>query len=279
MNFAAVLALVLTGLLPIAPVMAQGASADHDALENARTRLSRDPADVAALRDGVQAAMRVGLIDLAAAYARRAQQLAPTDAVVMAARGAIEVHRGRPREGLALFAEADRGGAASSTFADDRALGYDLIGDQPSAQYYYAIANRAAPDEETLRRYALSLAISGDFATGDAMLRPLRNTSDRAAWRVHAFMLAIDGRPGEAKEVLRRILPPDLASALGPYMDALPGLSRAQQAAAANLGIFPIIEGVATNSSGASGMDRSVRRRPGSGPDAAPDDDPDEHDE
>ncbi|WP_127612830.1 hypothetical protein [Croceicoccus ponticola] len=213
------------------------------ALEDARARLMRNPGDVAALRDAIQAAMRVGMVDMAASYALRAQQLSPGDPIVTAARGAIEVHRGRPREGLLLFGEADKAGAGEGPFVADRALGYDLIGDQPSAQYYYGLARRQSPDDEISRRYALSLAIIGDFATGDAMLRPLLNVQDRAAWRTHAFMLAIDGRPAEARAVLDRILPPDLAAQIGPYMDTIPRLSRAQQAAAANLGLFPAFPG------------------------------------
>ena len=211
------------------------------ALDDARERLGRDPGDVAAMRDAVQAAMRLGQIDMAAAYARRAQQLAPGDAVITASRGAIEVHRGRPREALQLFAQADRAGVDEEAFVADRALAYDLIGDQPSAQYYYALAQRFTPDDEVLRRYALSLAIIGDYDTGEAMLRPLLNVEDPAAWRMHAFMLAISGQAVEARRVLNKMLPSDLALQLGPYMDAMPRLSRAQQAAAANLGLFPAL--------------------------------------
>ncbi|HEX2793836.1 MAG TPA: hypothetical protein VHN58_05335 [Croceicoccus sp.] len=250
-RFAAALSLAfLVAAMPL-PTAAQSIrstpGANERALENARTRLGRNAGDLAALRDAVQAAMRLGLIDMAAAYALRAQQLAPNDAMITAARGAIEVHRGRAQEGLALFAKADQARVPESAFAADRALGYDLIGDQPSAQYYYALAHRQSPDDEVLRRYALSLAISGDAATGAAMLRPLLNVQDRAAWRTHAFMLAIDRKAQEARKVLEQTLPADLAAQLGPYMDAMPLLTRAQQAAAANLGVFPALHGLSTN--------------------------------
>ena len=239
-------------LIPIAlgaaltfPVAAQTVRAlpnsRESALEDARARLMRDPADIGALRDAAQAAMRLGNVDMAAAYAARAEQLAPGDPVITAARGAVEIHRGRPREGLLLFGQADLAGAPQDAFVADRALGYDLIGDQPSAQYYYSIATRVTHDDEVLRRYALSLAIIGDFATGEAMLRPLLDLQDRAAWRIYAFMLAIDGRPDEAQAVLERILPADMAAELAPYMAEMPVLTRGQQAAAANLGLFPAL--------------------------------------
>lgn len=236
-------------------------SNNERALRDARERLMRDPADIAALRDATQAAMRLGDVDTAASYAKRAQQLAPGDPVITAARGAVEIHRGRPREGLLLFGQADQMGAPTEAFMADRALGYDLVGDQPSAQYYYALATRATHDDEVLRRYALSLAIVGDYATGDAMLRPLLNVQDRAAWRMHAFMLAIDGRASEAQGVLERILPQEMAAELAPYMIAMPTLSRAQQAAAANLGLFPSLQGANTGAAG-----REPRRRPEAAP-------------
>ncbi|WP_066555833.1 hypothetical protein [Croceicoccus bisphenolivorans] len=243
------------------------ADSNERALEDARERLGRNAGDVAALRDAIQAAMRLGKLDMAGLYALRAQQLAPKDPVIMAARGAIQIHEGRPKEGLALFAQADKAGVAPDAFVADRALGYDLIGDQPSAQYYYAVARRQSPDDEVLRRYALSLAIIGDFDTGDAMLRPLLNVQDRPAWRIHAFMLAINGRAAEAKDVLATILPAELATQLGPYMDAMPRLSRAQQAAAANLGLFPALAGLPQGVAGQPAMaSRAPRRRP----DAAP---------
>lgn len=239
------------------------------ALADARERLIQNPGDVNALRDGVQAALRLGLLNLAASYAERAQQLSPGDGVITAARGAIEVHRARPREGLLLFAEADKIGVPEDVFSSDRALGYDLIGDQPSAQYYYALARRQSPDDETLRRYALSLAIIGDFETGEAMLRPLINVQDSASLRMHAFMLAISGRVAEARKVLEETVPPELAEQLAPYMDAMPRLSRAQQAAAANLGLFPSLASLGTPAPqpfAASTMPAATsRRRPDAG--------------
>ncbi len=242
-RLAAAFSLVWLAFAATVPAQAQAmrtpSGVNERALEDARSRLGRNAGDLAALRDAVQAAMRLGMIDMAAAYALRAQQLAPGDATITAARGAIEIHRGRAQEGLALFAKADQARVSETAFAADRALGYDLIGDQPSAQYYYALAHRQSPDDEVLRRYALSLAISGDATTGAAMLRPLLNVQDRGAWRTHAFMLAIDRKSQEARKVLEQTLPADLAAQLGPYMDAMPYLTRAQQAAAANLGIFP----------------------------------------
>jgi len=241
-------------------------SVDERALETAQSRLMRSPRDIGALRDALQAAMRLGEVEMAATYAARAQQLAPGDPLVIAARGAIEVNRGRPQEGLLLFAEADAAGAKAEQFVADRALGYDLIGDQPSAQYYYAIGARLAPDDEITRRYALSLAIIGNYVAGEEMLRPLLKAQDRGAWRTYAFMLAIAGRQAEARKVLTSTLPNELAEQLAPYMQSLPILSRAQQAAAANLGIFPKIQGYTSPepvTGTAQTSNRKKRRRPG----------------
>lgn len=263
-------AFLLAGSLSLAePAMGDtlrsSSNSDERTLAAARSQLIRDPSDIGALHDAVRAAVRLGQIDIAAAYVERARQVAPKDAFMIAARGAIAVLRGLPNDGLLLFGQADLAGVAIGEFLPERALGYDLIGDQPSAQYYYAAAHTTAPDDEVLRRYALSLAISGDFATGNAMLRPLLDLQDRGAWRIHAFMLAIDGRPDEAQAVLDSTLPENLAAALAPYMAAMPSLSRAQQAAAANLGIFPKLQGIA-GSDGAGGTGpspgRAQRRRP-----------------
>ena len=52
-------------------------------------------------------------------------------------------------------------------------------------------------------------------------------------------MFAITGQVEEAVTVARTLLPPDLAAAITPYLRYMPRLTRAQQAAAANLGAFP----------------------------------------
>jgi hypothetical protein len=70
-------------------------------------------------------------------------------------------------------------------------------------------------------------------------LLPLLKKQDKAAWRTRAFGLAIVGQTKEAGRIVKTLLPGRLAEGITPYLDYMPRLTRAQQAAAANLGIFP----------------------------------------
>jgi hypothetical protein len=71
------------------------------------------------------------------------------------------------------------------------------------------------------------------------MLMPLLRKQDKPAWRAHAFALAIAGRTKEAVDTVNAILPGPLAQSVTPYLRYMPRLTRAQQAAAGNLGKFP----------------------------------------
>jgi hypothetical protein len=90
-----------------------------------------------------------------------------------------------------------------------------------------------------VRRLALSQAISGDLQTSEATLLPLLQRSDLAAYRTRAFALAILGKGEEAVSIAQTMLPATLSNRMAPYLRYMPRLTRAQQAAAANLGRFP----------------------------------------
>jgi hypothetical protein len=92
---------------------------------------------------------------------------------------------------------------------------------------------------ETVRRLALSQAISGDQRGSEATLLPLLQRSDLAAYRTRAFALAILGKGEEAVSIAQTMLPATLSNRMAPYLRYMPRLTRAQQAAAANLGRFP----------------------------------------
>jgi hypothetical protein len=149
------------------------------------------------------------------------------------------VRQHQPVEALRLFAEAQQsGGLAISHFAE-RGLAFDLIGDNVHAQQDYATALSAGPDPIVTRRLALSQAIAGDQRASEATLLPLLQRSDLAAYRTRAFALAILGKTEEAVSIAETMLPERLSSRMAPYLRYMPRLTRAQQAAAANLGMFP----------------------------------------
>ena len=270
---AVLVGLILACTVAAPPASAQGRSiavgnpaADQRIMDEATARLVGNASDTQAMRDGAEAAMRLGEYEVALGFLNRAEVAMPGDPFVKAARGSVMVRLGQPLMALPLFAEAERLGGRAVEFAADRGLAHDLLGDQASAQYYYAIANRLAPDPEVTRRHAFSLAVAGQRDAGERMLHPLLQADDAAAWRIRAFMLAVSGRAGEAVALLYAVLPQQLADNLAPYMRSVPRLAPGQQVAAAHLGIFP------SEFSGIGGTDRLVPAGRPFGSDDQPDD-------
>jgi len=131
-------------------------------------------------------------------------------------------------------------GAAPRELLSDQALAFDMVGDQQSAQAAYARAIELNPqDDEARRRFALSQAISGDEGGFQTTLAPLLEARDPAAFRTRAFGLAILGQEERASAIVNEVMPRDLALRINPYLAYMPRLTSSQQAAAANLGIFP----------------------------------------
>ena len=222
------------------PVAAQaGTSSDSMALNAALARLGRNPRDVAALIDAGNAALAIGDVDASIGFFSRANQVTPGSPLIKAALARALVRSGNPYDAIPLFEEAERGGAMDSTVALDRGLAYDLVADNASAQRFYRLALTSGPNDEALRRLAISQAIAGDKRGSAATLAPLLMRQDKAAWRARAFSLAILGQGEDAVAVVNTSLPPALASGLTPYLRYMPRLTRSQQAAAANFGQFP----------------------------------------
>ena len=243
---------ILVSVLGPQPAMAQGApvvarpvvqalpSADSQRLSAALARLARSPRDVAALQDAADAAKALGDYDAAIGFYRRADEITPNNARVKAGLAGALAMNGDPVSAIPLFAEAERVGAPPSQIAVDRGLAYDLVGANVTAQHYYTMALTASSgNEEARMRLALSQAIAGDSAAAQATLMPLLQKQDKPGWRARAFALAIAGDTQQAIEVSNSILPPQLAQSIAPYLRYMPRLTRAQQAAAANLGKFP----------------------------------------
>jgi tetratricopeptide (TPR) repeat protein len=208
-------------------------------LNEAVRALARDPRSLTALLAAAEASLALDDVDAASGFVQRAETIAPADGRVTASRAAILVRRQRPIEALRLFAEAEKAGALAVSHVAERGLAHDLIGDNARAQRDYSVALSAGPDPAISRRLALSQAIAGDQRASEATLLPLLQRSDLAAYRTRAFALAILGKPDEAVSIAETMLPDRLAGRMAPYLRYMPRLTRAQQAAAANLGVFP----------------------------------------
>lgn len=208
-------------------------------LDAALSKLARDPRNVAALVEAGDAARAMGDVEASVGFYRRASQIEPANANVKAGLAAALVLDGDPLTAIPLFEEAERSGGDFRKIAAERGLAYDLVGNNAKAQEYYRQALTRGDDPEVRRRLALSQAIAGDDKAAEQTLMPLLRQQDKAAWRARAFGLAILGNTKDAVRITDTMLPPRLAERIAPYMRYMPQLTRAQQAAAANLGRFP----------------------------------------
>jgi tetratricopeptide (TPR) repeat protein len=244
----------LVGALASAPALAQGAPAashpvvqavpgeNNKKLGTALARLGRDSRDVAALIDAGDAARALQDNAAAIGFYRRADEVSAGNPRVQAGLGSAFVHNGDPVSAIPCFDAAEKAGATPALIAADRGLAYDLVGDNALAQRYYAAAMTSASGDkadELRSRLAVSQAIGGDVDAAYATLLPLLNKQDKPGWRTRAFTLAIAGEPDKAVEITNTILPGQLAQSIAPYLRYMPRLTKAQQAAAANLGRFP----------------------------------------
>ncbi|WP_181815657.1 SPOR domain-containing protein [Alteripontixanthobacter maritimus] len=209
-------------------------------LNEALRRLSRNELDLGALIAAGNASLDVGDIDAAIGFFGRAKELAPDDSRIKVGLAAAYMRSERPMDALRLFSEAEAAGASTSLMAADRALAYDLVGDNGRAQENYRRALQARPqDKQLLRKLALSQAIAGNRIGFEATLRPLLDQRDFGAYRSRAFGLAILGEVDDAIAIADAVMPRNLAKEIAPYLRTMPRLTPAQQAAAANFGIFP----------------------------------------
>ena len=208
-------------------------------LNTALRRLSRNPSDLAALISAGEASL--ALDDLAAAegFFLRALAVAPSNGFAKLGMARVSVAKPDPITALRLFEEAEASGIPSVSMAADRAFAYDLVGDQRRAQPLYRIALEARDVPEIRRRFALSLAVSGNREAFEAAIYPLLTANDKPAFRARAFGLAILGEEEESIVIAETMLPTDLALRMAPYLRYMSRLTAAQQVAAANLGVFP----------------------------------------
>ncbi|MBU2340464.1 MAG: SPOR domain-containing protein [Alphaproteobacteria bacterium] len=208
-------------------------------LNEALRRLSQSPSDLDALLEAGEASIVLGDSDAAMGFFVRAQDLSPANARMKAGLGRVFLAEGRAIEALRFFAEAETAGYPLVEMAADRGLAFDLVGDNLRAQELYRLALARNDDPATSRRLALSLAIAGERAEFERILLRQLQDEDRAGFRTRAFGLAILGDEREAISIAEALMPTDLALRMTPYLRYMARLTKAQQAAAANLGTFP----------------------------------------
>ncbi len=209
-------------------------------LNRALVALAKAPRDRDTLIEAGQAALGVDDLEAAIGFFGRAAEIDPGNPGVAQGLASVYLRSGRAGEALVQFDRALAGGAEERTLITDRALTLDLVGEQAAAQAAYTRALQIDPaDDEARRRLAVSYAISGNRARFEETLRPLLDRRDMAAQRARAFGLAIMGDSERATAIVEQVMPRDLATRLVPYFGYMPRLTKPQQAAAANLGIFP----------------------------------------
>jgi Flp pilus assembly protein TadD len=228
----------IDGAAPPLPVAPLGAEGPADALARNVRILAQSPRDYKALVGAGRAALATGDAEAAVGFFCRAADVWPTAPAPKAGMGAALAAMGEAAQALPEFDKAQRAGAAVESFAADRGLARDLLGQQALAQADYRLGLNGPDAAEARRRLALSLAISGDRAGAQSALAPLLMRPDTATSRTRAFVLALGGDPDGADRALDAAMP-GLSSRLDPFFRRLSTLSPAQKAAAVHLGIFP----------------------------------------
>ncbi len=242
MIHAARLALAAPLVLAAGPVLAgqfqmmPAPTPEADALAADMRILGNNPFDLPALISAGERTLKLGDMEAAAAFFQRAERISPNNGQIKAGKARTLVQLGRPGEALRLFNEAEALGYDVGSIAADRGLAFDLIGEQERAQRIYRQALKRQPDDETQRRYALSLGISGKRDMALDVIDGLLRRSDRAAWRVRAVVLAMNGDVAGAGRIADNMLPREMATGLQPFFQILPGLNAADRAFAVHFG-------------------------------------------
>jgi Flp pilus assembly protein TadD len=234
--------------LSAAPVLAQGGAVVQatppamavERLNSNLTRLSRAPTDVEALLGAGMAAYELGDAQAANGFFMRADMVNPRNGRAKLGLALAALQLKQWRDAADNFEAAAQLGEPATRYLAERALAYDLSGQQDKAQRDYAAALRARPgDKDVIRGYAVSLGASGKLADAEVMLRPLLFQSDRSAWRDRVMILAMNGRTAEARRIAQTVMPRPLADSMDPYLQRMGALTPAQRVAAARYGQFP----------------------------------------
>lgn len=237
------LALALSTGVGAAPALAQtgfvpATNPDADRLAQEMRVLAADPRDVRALLEAGNLSARLGDTAAALAFFARAETIDPTNPRILSGRGSTLVRMERPGEALRLFQTAEARGLAVREYAADRGFAYDLLGQPVLAQTDYKLALQGERDDETVRRYALSLGITGHVEEAMRQLDPLLRKSDRAAWRARAFTLAMNGDIPGAERIATSMMPGNMGASLAPFFRKLANLAPVDRAFAVHFGQF-----------------------------------------
>jgi hypothetical protein len=229
----------LAQVVTTTPIAAPPPADPVDVLSAYLRTLAASPRNYLALIGAGDAALQVGDPNAALGFFARAEKVDPRSGRAKAGLGAALVALERPNDALPLFGEAVALGVSEVDVARDRGLAYDLRGDPKRAQRDYALVMQRSPDDETVRRYALSLGISGDTRQALGLLDPLLRKKDQSAWRARAFIMAMNGDVNGANGIARQVMPGNLANTMAPFLGRLASLNPADRAHAVNFGTMP----------------------------------------
>ncbi|SFK14192.1 Flp pilus assembly protein TadD, contains TPR repeats [Sphingomonas sp. NFR04] len=214
----------------------QAHNPDADALATQMRVLAENPRDVEALIAAARLSTRLGDLSGALALLQRAEDIEAANPRIASNRAAVLVRQGRPGEALRMFQQAEQRGVDPREFAADRGFAYDLLGQPLLAQRDYKLALATKRESDVVRRYALSLGISGDRAGAERELDALLRAQDRAAWRDRAFILAMNGDVAGAEKIAGTVLPGAAGKNLLPFFRRIATLGPADRAFAVHFG-------------------------------------------
>ncbi|OAN57145.1 SPOR domain-containing protein [Sphingomonas sp. TDK1] len=228
-------------LLGVQPALAQSEvvqahNPDADALATQMRVLAENPRDIEALLAAARLSTRLGDLSGALALLQRAESIELTNPRIASNRAAVLVRQERPGEALKLFQQAESRGVDPREFAADRGFAYDLLGQPLLAQRDYRLALATKRENDVVRRYALSLGISGNRAEAERELDSLLRAQDRAAWRDRAFILAMNGDVPGAEKIAATVLPGAAGKNLLPFFRRIAALGPADRAFAVHFG-------------------------------------------
>src|SRR5690348_12812879 len=143
------------------PVVSAPASEPGSDLSRYLGMLGDNPDSVPALTGAGKAALDLGDGEAALNFFGRADVLSPQDGTIKAGLASGLLPMEQAQAAMPLFDEAIRLGIPVGEIGSFRGLAYDLMGDPARAQLDYRLALRRRDYPEVRRRFALSLAISG----------------------------------------------------------------------------------------------------------------------
>ena len=226
-------------------------------LRNAMRRLAANPKDLDALIDAGTASLQLGDTNAAVDFFTRAEAIAPNNGDVKVGLATAMLRKENPVEAIRLFDEAERLGMPTRSFALDRGLAYDLVGDFASAERQYQIAALAGPSDDITLRRGISLGVQGRSDESMKLMTPLLTKNDPGAWRAQAFIYAANGNMKDANEVAISFLGEQRAQAMMPYFQKMPLLTPAQKMAAIHFGHFPT-QNIGTDSPQIAALSRAA---------------------